>query len=87
MKYERINVEVSVVFTENGEMLPKAFRMFEENVPIRRVVRKRVFCPPDVGCICPTEYTVRTENTVLHLYYEEETGIWFVIRSEEGVFR
>ena len=44
MKYERIPLMVDVIFTREGNMMPKTLIFDDQRFDIRKVVKKRRFC-------------------------------------------
>lgn len=81
MKYERIPLMVDVIFTKEGNMMPKTLIFDEQRYEIRKVVKKRRFCPKEVACIAPIEYTIMIDNIEKKIYFEPDTFMWFSIRK------
>lgn len=81
MKYERIPLMVDVIFTKEGNMMPKTLIFEEQRFEIRKVVKKRRFCPKEVACIAPIEYTIMIDNIEKKIYFEPDTFMWFSIRK------
>ena len=78
MEYIRKNIKVCAVFSENGEIVPKAMWFDGELFEISCVVAVRKKCPMTVGCIAPFEFTVRISGAEKKIYYEKSTDLWFV---------
>ena len=78
MEYIRKNIKVCAVFSENGEIVPKAMWFDGELLEISCVVAVRKKCPMTVGCIAPFEFTVRICGAEKKIYYEKSTDLWFV---------
>ncbi len=84
MKYERIPLIVDVLFMEDGSMKPRRLIHKGQVFEIKRVVRKKRYCPSVVPCIAPTEYTVLIDNIEKKIYFEGETGKWFSVKKIDG---
>ena len=78
MEYIRKNVKVCAVFSENGEIVPKAMWFDGELIEISCVLSVRKKCPMSVGCVAPFEFTVRISGAEKKIYYEKSTDLWFV---------
>ncbi len=84
MRYERIPLMVDVIFTKEGNMMPKTLIFDEKRFDIRKVVKKRRYCPKEVPCIAPIEYTIMVDNIEKKIYFEPDTFMWFSVKSTEG---
>ena len=84
MKYQRIPLMVDVIFTKEGNMMPKTLIFDEKRFDIRKVVGKRRYCPKEVPCVAPIEYTIMIDNIEKKIYFEPDTFMWFSIKSTEG---
>lgn len=80
-RYERVPLAVDAVFTTSGEFRPKQLIYKGEHFDISRVLGVRRYCPREVGCIAPVEYTVVIEGVQKRIYYERETNRWFSVRE------
>ena len=61
--------------------MPKTLIFDEQRFEIRKVVKKRRFCPKEVACIAPIEYTIMIDNIEKKIYFEPDTFMWFSIRK------
>ena len=84
MEYVRKNIKVCAVFSENGEIVPKALWFGGEYFEITAVLSVRKKCPIVVGCIAPFEFTVRISGSEKKIYYEKSTDLWFVAAKVEN---
>ena len=90
MEFVRKNVKVCTIFSENGEIVPRALWYGGEYFEITSVLSVRKKCPMTVGCIAPFEFTVRISGNEKKIYYEKSTDLWFVaakVDSEKEVSR
>lgn len=83
MKYERIPLIVDVLFMEDGTMKPRRLIHNGQVFEIKRVVRKKRYCPSVVPCIAPIEYTLLIDNIEKKIYFEPETNKWFSVKKIE----
>ena len=83
MEFVRKNIKVCAVFSENGEIVPKALWFEGEYFEITSVLSVRKKCPITVGCIAPFEFTVRIFGNEKKIYYEKSTDLWFVVAKVE----
>ncbi len=81
MRYERIPLMVDVIFTEEGNMMPRVLILGERRFEIRKVIRKRRYCPKEVPCVAPIEYTVMIDNIEKKIYFEPDTFMWFSVKD------
>ena len=81
MTYQRIPLKVDVIFTEDGNMMPRTLILGERRFDIRRVVKRRPYCPKEVACIAPIEYTVIIDNIEKKIYFEPDTFMWFSVKN------
>lgn len=84
MKYERIPLMIDVIFTKEGNMMPRTLIFDDQRFEIRKVVKKRRFCPKEVACIAPIEYTIMIDNIEKKIYFEPDTFMWFSIKNVGG---
>ena len=84
MKYERRPLMVDVIFTPEGNMMPRVLILGERRFEIRKVIKKRRFHPKEVACIASIEYTVMIDNIEKKIYFEPDTFMWFSVKSAEG---
>ena len=84
MRYERIPLMVDVIFTKEGNMMPRTLIFDENRYEIRKVLKKRRYCPKEVSCIAPIEYTIMVDNIEKKIYFEPDTFMWFSVKSTEG---
>ena len=84
MRYQRIPLMVDVIFTKEGNMMPKTLIFDEQRFDIRKVVKKRRYCPMEVPCIAPIEYTIMIDNIEKKIYFEPDTFMWFSVKSAES---
>lgn len=84
MEFVRKNVKVCTIFSENGEIVPKALWFGGEYFEITAVLSVRKKCPMSVGCIAPFEFTVRISGSEKKIYYEKSTDLWFVAAKIEN---
>lgn len=84
MKYQRIPLMIDVIFTKEGDMMPKTLIFDEKRFDIRKVLGKRRYCPKEVPCVAPIEYTIMIDNIEKKIYFEPDTFMWFSVKSAEG---
>ena len=84
MKYQRIPLMIDVIFTKEGNMMPKTLIFDEKRFDIRKVLGKRRYCPKEVPCVAPIEYTIMIDNIEKKIYFEPDTFMWFSVKSAEG---
>lgn len=84
VEFIRKNIKVCAVFSENGEIVPKALWFGGEYFEITAVLSVRKKCPMSVGCIAPFEFTVRIFGAEKKIYYEKSTDLWFVVAKVES---
>ena len=84
MRYERIPLMVDVIFTKEGDMMPKTLLFEDKRFDIRKVIRKRRFCPREVACVAPIEYTIMIDNIEKKIYFEPDTFMWFSVKSTKS---
>ena len=73
---------IDVIFTKEGDMMPKTLIFDEKRFDIRKVVGKRRYCPKEVPCVAPIEYTIMIDNIEKKIYFEPDTFMWFSVKSE-----
>ena len=81
MEYKRMPLTVDVTFDKNGVIRPKRIVFLEESFDITKVLSVRRYCPTQVSCIAPIEYTIIVENHERKIYYEPDTQKWFSVKQ------
>ena len=86
--YIRIPLAVGVIYSADGIFKPKTISVNGENFKVDRVLYKKNYCPKNVPCIAPIEFTVLVEGETKKIYFERDTGKWFsvkkVLKDNEG---
>lgn len=70
-------VSVLVVFVEDGKKIPKEIYFDDKKYEITKVIDVCNSASLKVGGI-GQRYTVMINNVITHIFYESETGQWFV---------
>lgn len=83
MTYKRIPLMIDVIFTREGNMMPRTLIFDEKRFEISKVIKKRRFCPKEVPCVAPIEYTVMIEGVEKKIYFEPDTFMWFSVKKED----
>ena len=80
-EYLRVPLTVDALFLPDGSFRPR--KIYFGGVPyeITRVLQKRRYCPKEVGCFAPVEYTVLVERRQKKIYYEADTNTWFSVKE------
>lgn len=80
-EYLRVPLTVDALFLPDGSFRPR--KIYFGGVPyeITRVLQKRRYCPKEVGCFAPIEYTVLVERRQKKIYYEADTNTWFSVKE------
>ena len=80
MEYKRMPLTVDVTFDKNGVIRPRRILFLEEIFEITKVLSVRRYCPRQVACITPIEYTIIVESRERKIYYEPDTQKWFSVK-------
>ena len=80
-KFKRIPLCVGVLYSKDGEIVPKAISLNGERFLIDKIIRKRNYYPRVVPAIAPTEFTVMVAGEEKKIYFEKDTGKWFSVKK------
>lgn len=78
MRYEKIYVEVTVIFTENGEFFPVNFDWFGQRITIDKVTERKKAPPEHVGAYLTDVFVCKIRGKERKIYFEREENRWFI---------
>lgn len=78
MHYEKFYIEITVVFTKDGAMIPESFEWFGQTVTIDKVLDRKKVPPEYVGAYLTDVFICKIRGKVRKLYFEREENRWFV---------
>lgn len=80
-EYLRVPLTVDALFLPDGNFRPRKIYFGGEPYEITRVLQRRKYCPTEVACFAPVEYTVLVERRQKKIYYEADTNTWFSVKE------
>ncbi len=82
MSAVRIPLVVEVIYYENGHFEPSSIIFDDISYNVDKVIRKGNYCPKNIGCLAPIEYTIMVEGQTKKIYFEEHTKKWFSVKQQ-----
>ncbi len=78
MHYEKIYLDITVMFTADGKIVPQSFLWEGESVEIDKVVGNTKAAPLYTGSFLTERYTCLVYGKERFLYFEPRSSRWFV---------